>query len=238
MNARYGPPRGRSSRRPTSRRAPLPAVVLAAGLLLSLDPRDPHRAVPGFAAARAQEPAPASPPPRHEPFTPGPAEPSDHVAGDGANGSPAPVAGLADPTRFSPGEIELLQRLSERREALDARERELELRAAALATAEGRLRDQIARLEELRAALEAQLDKRAAVEEERLASLIKIYERMRPKDAAAIFDRLEMPVLLEVVGGMREAKSAPVIAAMDPAKAQRLTTELARRRPQPVLGGP
>ena len=139
---------------------------------------------------------------------------------------------------FSPGEIELLQRLSERREALDARERELELRAAALATAEGRLRDQIARLEELRAALEAQLDKRAAVEEERLASLIKIYERMRPKDAAAIFDRLEMPVLLEVVGGMREAKSAPVIAAMDPAKAQRLTTELARRRPQPVLGGP
>ena len=47
--------------------------------------------------------------------------------------------------------------------------------------------------------------------------------------AAEIFDRLEMPVLIRVVERMREAKSADVLARMDPVKAKQVTTELARR---------
>ncbi|HET6522436.1 MAG TPA: hypothetical protein VFG47_21820, partial [Geminicoccaceae bacterium] len=208
-------------------------AALAAALLLPVGCDGLHRRGGlGVAPARAQESVPAA---ILNPIAPGPAAPARLSAQDGT--SPGAPALLPDPTRFSPGEIELLQRLGERREALDARERQLELRAAALAMAEARLREQIARLEALRVALEAQLQNRAAVEEARLQSLIKIYERMRPKDAAAIFDRLEMPVLLAVVEGMREAKSAPVIAAMDPAKAERLTTELARRRNLPTSGG-
>ena len=40
---------------------------------------------------------------------------------------------------------------------------------------------------------------------------------------------LEMSVLIRVVEGMREAKSADVLARMDPVKARQVTTELARR---------
>ena len=68
-----------------------------------------------------------------------------------------------------------------------------------------------------------------AAEEARLASLVKIYETMKPKAAAEIFDRLEMPVLIAVVERMREAKSADVLARMDPVKAKQVTSELARR---------
>jgi flagellar motility protein MotE (MotC chaperone) len=52
---------------------------------------------------------------------------------------------------------------------------------------------------------------------------------MKAKAAAEIFNRLEMPVLIRVVERMHEAKSADVLARMDPVKAKQVTTELARR---------
>ena len=53
-------------------------------------------------------------------------------------------------------------------------------------------------------------------------------------DAAVIFDELEMPVLLPIADRMREAKAAPVLAAMRPDRARTLTAELARLRAERV----
>ena len=58
-------------------------------------------------------------------------------------------------------------------------------------------------------------------------SLVKIYEKMKPKDAAQVFERLEMPVLLKVIERMKEAKTAPILAAMDPGKAKAVTVAIA-----------
>ena len=55
--------------------------------------------------------------------------------------------------------------------------------------------------------------------------LVKVYEAMKPRDAATIFNDLEMPVLLQVVDRMKEAKAAPVLAAMQPDKARDLTAQ-------------
>ena len=60
--------------------------------------------------------------------------------------------------------------------------------------------------------------------------LVKLYESMKPRDAAAIFNDLDMPVLLQVVDRMKEIKAAPVLAAMQPDRAQQLTAELAQMR--------
>ena len=70
---------------------------------------------------------------------------------------------------------------------------------------------------------------RQDAEDDELTSLVKIFETMKPKAAAEIFDRLEMPVLVRVVERMREAKSADVLARMDPVKAKQVTAELAKR---------
>lgn len=56
-----------------------------------------------------------------------------------------------------------------------------------------------------------------------MASLISLYEGMKPKAAAAVFDKLETGTLLELVGHMNPRKLAPIIAAMDPDKASRIT---------------
>src|SRR3546814_19626533 len=62
------------------------------------------------------------------------------------------------------------------------------------------------------------------------SSLVKIYESMKPKDAARIFEHLDMEVLLEVVERMKERKTAPILAELDPERASTVTLELAKLR--------
>jgi len=56
-----------------------------------------------------------------------------------------------------------------------------------------------------------------------------MYANMKPKDAARIFDKLEMSVLISVVEQMNTKKMAPIMAKMDSKVAQRLTVHLAKR---------
>ena len=60
--------------------------------------------------------------------------------------------------------------------------------------------------------------------------LVRLYESMKPRDAATIFNDLEMPVLLQVLDRMNERKAAPVLAAMQPERARQVTAQLAELR--------
>ena len=146
------------------------------------------------------------------------------AAGPGAVAAPLHVEEL------TASEILVLQQLAERRAQLEERERALELRAALLESAKAEVEARLLELQEIRAAIEDRVASHDEDEEAKLASLVKIYETMKPKAAALIFDRLDMAVLLQVVERMREPKASDVIARMDPIKAKQLTTELARRR--------
>jgi flagellar motility protein MotE (MotC chaperone) len=140
----------------------------------------------------------------------------------------------SDPFALTDSEIELLQALSERRAELERREAELETREALLSAAETRIDQKIAELEQLQSVIEGLLVQHDEQEQAQLDSLVKIYESMKPKDAARIFEELEMPVLLDVVGNMKERKTAPILAEMIPEKAKAVTLELAQRRELPL----
>ena len=103
-----------------------------------------------------------------------------------------------------------------------------------LAAAEARIEAKVRGMEELRAEIEALLQKHADKNEEQLLSLVRIYESMKPKDAARIFEELDMEVLLEVVDRMQERKSATILAQMNPRRAKAITLELARRDELPL----
>jgi len=169
----------------------------------------------------------------------GPDPPAPPAAGSIAPEVPASPRAIAelptapaqdfDPSRLTASEIEVLQQLAARRTALDQRASELDRRQALLETAAAALEGQIAQLTELRDQIAKTVEQHDAAEEARIRSLVKIYETMKAKAAAEIFNRLEMPVLIRVVERMREPKSADVLARMDPVKAKQVTTELARR---------
>lgn len=145
--------------------------------------------------------------------------------------SAAPVVG--DPNRFSEREIQLLQELAERRHVLESRERELEEREALLKAAEQRLVEKQNELNTTKTEIMSLLKQQDKQEQAKVKQLVAIYENMKPKDAANIFNELEMPVLLQVVKNMKERKVAPVIASMSAEKARALTKELAELQKLP-----
>jgi len=63
----------------------------------------------------------------------------------------------------------------------------------------------------------------------RFKGIITMYEGMKPKDAAKVFDRLEMPVLFEIASQIAPRKMADILGLMAPEAAERLTVEMARR---------
>lgn len=136
---------------------------------------------------------------------------------------------------YSEINMKLIEDLSKRRAALDAREKELATRAALLQAAERNLEQKYKELNDLRTEVQELLQQQSDEETARIASLVKIYEGMKAKDAARIFDTLDMDVLLQVLGKMSERKSAPVIAAMNPERARSVTIMLAEQKALPTL---
>ncbi len=66
---------------------------------------------------------------------------------------------------------------------------------------------------------------------------MKIYENMKPKSAARIFEQLEMDTLLEVAERMKERKLAAIMAQLGEERAREVTVELRRLREMPKVGG-
>src|SRR5207244_946171 len=63
----------------------------------------------------------------------------------------------------------------------------------------------------------------------RFKGIVTMYEGMKPKDAAKVFDRLEMSVLYEIASQIAPRKMSDILGLMQPEAAERLTVELARR---------
>lgn len=141
--------------------------------------------------------------------------------------APAEDAGSAPVTD---AERSVLLELRQRRQELDARETTLVTRESLLVAAEQKLAARVAELQALQTKLEALEAIRRERENASWQGLVKLYEAMKPRDAATIFNDLDMPVLLQVVDRMKEAKAAPVLAAMQPDKARDLTARLAQMR--------
>lgn len=184
-------------------------------------------------SAFAQAAAPAAP-------AGGPAAPASVATAAEAVPVPAAAAGTPtgvpplpvnfDPANLTKSEVDTLQRLAERREVIERRERETEAKEGLLKAAEARIDGKIAQLQDLEKNIQNLLNQYDAQKQEEIDQLVRIYSAMKPKDAARIFDSLEMPILVGVVQKMRDAKVAPIMAAMDSRRATALTEELTARK--------
>jgi flagellar motility protein MotE (MotC chaperone) len=129
----------------------------------------------------------------------------------------------------SPAARAILERLAERRAELDARARDLDMRESLLTAAEKRLESRIAELKELEARVNNAAQAKSDGEAARFKNLVSMYENMKAKDAARIFDRLDLKVLIEVALQINPRRMSDILALMTPEAAERLTIELAAR---------
>lgn len=141
---------------------------------------------------------------------------------------------VPDPFDYTDEEVDVLQQLAKRREELDLRARQLDEREALIQAAEQRMEQKMAELKALQVTVEELLKARSEREEAELKSLVKMYENMKPKAAAKVFEEMDMDVLLEVVDRMNERKVAPILALVTPTRAKEITFELAQRRQLPM----
>jgi len=189
----------------------LPAVVIVGTGLLVLK---------GVDIARAAQAVEASP---DEPDNTGLA-PAD-TGGAPANKDYAD----GDGTIASAAEVDVLSSLTQRRTELDARERALAMRENLLTAGEARVDQKIAALKNLQSQMQTLLADRDDKQKAQIASLVKSYgpDGMAPKKAATIFNTMPDEVLLPIAKAMKPADLGPILAAMNPDAAQRLTVKLA-----------
>ena len=139
------------------------------------------------------------------------------------------VIPLNPPPVPSPSERAILERLQERRQELDKRARELDIREGLIAEAEKRVDSKLAQIKEDQAQLAVAEQKKDEAEAARFKGLVTMYQTMKPRDAAKIFDRLEVNVLIEVASQINPRNMSEILAQMSPERAQLLTVELANR---------
>lgn len=210
----------------------LPFTIAALGLVLAakaevlvrsaIDRGEPASVITVARAAGPEAPASSGKPAAN------PAQPKQPAAQPPQAADIPPVAD--GPAPMTEGEKAVLLDLRARREQLDAREAALANRESMLAAAEKKLTAQIGELQALQQRLEALDASRTQQETAAWQGLVKVYEDMKPRDAAAIFNDLGMPVLLSVIDRMKETKAAAILAAMVPEKARDVTTQLALKR--------
>ena len=123
----------------------------------------------------------------------------------------------------------ILERLQARRQEIEARQREIDIRESLLKSAEKRIENKVDEMKAVESRISTTQAEHKAAEAQRMKGLVTMYEGMKPKDAARVFDRLEMGVLIEIASQIAPRKMSDIMGVMSPEAAERLTVEMARR---------
>lgn len=156
-------------------------------------------AATGFAATAAESTPPAAAPPA----------------------APEPAWGIALP--------ELLADIAAERDALTARKAALDAREAEIDLARAAVLKQNDELTRLREDVAQMLEEAKGGERADISRLVKIYEAMKPAEAATILQGSDLELAVLVMGAMAERNAGPIMAAMAPDRANAISRVMLER---------
>ena len=136
---------------------------------------------------------------------------------------------LAQQAGISPAELKIIQSLSQRRAALDARDQDFATTLPLMVAAEQKLDAKIQAMAALKAEMKQMLGQVDEREKAEIDRLVQVYSAMRPKEAAPVMATLEDRVRLPVAAAMRPRTLAAIMAQMTAPQARELTEKLAAR---------
>jgi flagellar motility protein MotE (MotC chaperone) len=155
--------------------------------------------------------------------------------GDGISRAIAETAKDAAETTQEPKTCEpvdapaLIEALSAREAALDARAAELDAREATLDLAGERIDAKLAELAQAEEALSRTLTLAETAAEGDVAQLVSVYESMKPKEAAPLFEEMDPDFAAGFLGRMRPDAAAAILAGLEPKTAYTISAILAGR---------
>jgi flagellar motility protein MotE (MotC chaperone) len=197
----------------------LPVVMVTATLVLGL------KAVAlAETATDHAEPAPAA---STAPAPAAAAAPAKPAAGE------CPAPSFAEQAGLSATEVDVLQSLGARRTQLDQRAADMSTQGELLNATEKRVNERLEELKRLQASVEGLLGKLNEEQDARINGLVTVYSKMKPKDAARIFEGLDDNVLLEVASRMKQTNLSEIMGLMNAESARKLTKNLMEQRKPP-----
>jgi len=152
-------------------------------------------------------------------------EPEETAAEDAEGGKELPQA-CAMPE-------EMLQIINTERQFLEEQKANLARREAEVELASEKLQLEQARLDELKGALDDMFNKIEAAKTDDVRRLVSLYSNMKPKDAAAIMNDLDIEVSVMVLGTMAERNAAPILAGLNPVRARAISRIILERSKLP-----
>ena len=138
------------------------------------------------------------------------------------------------PVRFDPlsqsseEDIKVFIDLAKRDQELRNREQALKKESLLLHAAENSLDEKLKEFNILKGDLEKLLKRLEEHENKQTNDLVKVYEAMKPKQAAGIFNRLELMLATQLIKRMNKKKAALLLASMESQKAKDITQGLAK----------
>ncbi len=128
---------------------------------------------------------------------------------------------------------EMLAAIAAERDLLEDQRAVLAQRAAEIDLANEALAIETARLDELKQEVESLLEHANVAHNADVDRLVALYTNMKPREAAAIMNDLDLEVMVTVLGTMSERNAAPILAALNPVRARALSLILLERAKLP-----
>jgi flagellar motility protein MotE (MotC chaperone) len=143
----------------------------------------------------------------------------------------APATPKAEPLlTLSAGDIPVLQSMQERQAHLDAREQQLVKREEELRVLQQQVEEKLSRLTTLRKEVGALFEEKEAFDEKRFEHLVKVYEGMKPEEAASLVERLSEDTAVKMLFRMKDKKVGQILGFVKPEVAVKLSEHLAAQR--------
>lgn len=137
---------------------------------------------------------------------------------------------------FEPQECDTVMShlLQKKKASLDRRERTIKAREADLESAEERVKAELEKLTNIRNEIRESMKELDANQLEEVGRLVKMFEKMRGKKAAAILEQTDKEVVVEVLRRIKPKQAGDALAAMTPKFAAEIAEQLSEFPYQPA----
>lgn len=123
-------------------------------------------------------------------------------------------------------EASYLDKLRERKAALDLREAELNQLEEELQRQKQEVEQRIVELTKIREEIASKLEDRVEADQGKVKKLVELYSSMKPKQAAKIVEGINRELAVEVLAGMKKKSAADIMNVMDEKVAKELSERL------------
>ena len=143
-----------------------------------------------------------------------------------AEDADSPFASRASLSSQNLGEnAEVLER---KRAEIDMERRQLERERKQLDALKQEIQAKVAKLSEIQDRIQRQLDEQQTILDNKIKHLIKIYTTMAPKKAAALIEKLDMEIIVELFSTMKGEHVGQILPHVSAEKAAKISERLAR----------